>query len=187
MPSADVRAAQAVGALALACALLACGATPPPPTPTGAPAADCPSDASPADAIRASDDNVLHELMDAVAATGSKCADYEEEPNVIVCDRDASTTPTLIITYREPHAFFLSHYVRKDDKSCEDMLPKLNELNVGIDVMKLICNQDRVTFFSSFVVPTHGLSPKDVQEHAAGFRKTIALVLRTSGLLDYVK
>ena len=178
-----------VWAFALATTLTACGGGSPALVATKAPpprAAKPPAEVLPKDAIRQADSKVIDELHVALEASGHDCEDPVGEHGVMICDRKTAGVPTFVVLYLKPQLFLASNYYRKNNTSCADVLPKLNELNVGLDGLKVVCAKNRITFTSSTVVPSYGLSPEDVQAQAASFRRTVQLVISTSGLRAFL-
>jgi hypothetical protein len=141
----------------------------------------------PADAIRLEDADVTAEIMAALNAGGSECTLSQEEKGLVICDQNRAGRATIIFVYARPLGLFIAHFLRKDGVECDAVVGRLNELNTKADPVKIVCAENRVTFAAPFLVPSYGLSPKDVQDHATRFREAVAALIRLGGLLEVLK
>lgn len=123
----------------------------------------------------------------ALVSAGHTCAPSEADPAVQICDRDVPGRATLVLVYADGVAHLASHYRRKPDKSCADAVPIINQLNLAVDGVKLVCVEDRVTFVTSFLVPENGLSERSFTEHTERFQGQIKLLLREGKLLPMLE
>jgi hypothetical protein len=177
-------------ALVLATAACAAGPAGDPATPsTAATSTDStPSTGSPADGalpvVLPSAADVVDQAIAALNADKFDCKRMEGEKGVGACDVEKEGVPSLVLVYGVPVLFVLSHFLRKPDVKCEQILPKLNEINGAVDRLKVVCIDNRVTFMTALLVPTNGLAPRDIQEGATWFRQSVQMVLGTSGLVE---
>ncbi|MEM9875803.1 MAG: hypothetical protein AAF928_12970 [Myxococcota bacterium] len=121
-------------------------------------------------------------VADALTTAGHACAASETERAVQICDAGRPGRATFAVVYDTEMVYFTSHYRRRETFPCADVVPLLNQLNVAVDGLKLVCVDDRVTFVTSFIVPDNGISPGSVAAHARRFQGQIQVLLREGGL-----
>lgn len=159
--------------------LVGCGAAPPP-CPEPEPAAPTPDVIPPRGEVAAA-------MAAALVESGHACAPSGADAGVQICDRDVAGRATLVVVYAEPMAHLASHYRRKPDASCADAVPVINQLNLAVDGVKLVCVEDRVTFVTSLLVPDNGIGRRSFVAHVERFQAQIKLLLREGDLLPMLE
>lgn len=159
--------------------LAGCAAAPPP----------CPEPPEPEPAVGLLEPgpDLPRAMAQALVSAGHTCAPSDADPAVQICDRDVAGRATLVLVYADGVAHLASHYRRKPDKTCAEAVPVLNQLNLAVDAVKLVCVEDRVTFVTSMLVPENGLSERSFTEHSERFQGQIKLLLSEGKLLPLLE
>jgi hypothetical protein len=126
-------------------------------------------------------------MAEALNRAGHACKPSEADPGVFVCDKDQAGRATVVVIFAKPMAHFASHYRRKPGTHCGQAVPILNQLNLAVDGVKVVCVEDRITFVTSFLVPDNGISETAVADHTQRFQGQIQLLLREGALLPMLE
>lgn len=131
------------------------------------------------------DAEVVRTVMETLNRRGSTCAFSDEEPGIGLCDADVDGVVPLVIFYRASRLYFVSHFLRRPDVTCEQAAPILNDINRRFDDITVLCGQ-HITFRTSTTLTRCGLSEEeDVAGWALQFRTSVQTILR-AGLVESV-
>lgn len=120
----------------------------------------------------------------ALGAEGYRCAASADDEGVTVCDPEAPGLVPFVVVESPPMALFAAYFKHRSEVTCAEIAPVLNELNAKADAIKLVCDGERISFVTSFVLPSRGFTRDEIGAEARRFQGLIQLMLREASLRE---
>lgn len=153
------------------------------PAPRVAPA-PCPDAAAADGAPKAGAEPPASSVVEALTAAGHACRASDEDEAVTVCRATAPGLVPFVVVSSPPMVLFASYFRPRPGVGCDALAPVLNDLNAKADAIKLVCDGERVSFVTTFVLPERGFTRDEVADQARRFQGLIQLMLREEPLRE---
>ena len=118
----------------------------------------------------------------ALVEAGHRCEASKDDAAVTVCEPGTPGLVPFVVVQSPPMVLFAAYFKHRPAIACAEIAPLLNELNAKADDIKLVCEGERVSFVTSFVLPSRGFSRDEIADLARRYQALIQLMLREDAL-----
>jgi hypothetical protein len=125
-------------------------------------------------------------MVGALKAAGHSCKIDKDGDGI--CDSDRQGAPTFAVVYAEdqsmgPYMGFVASFRWKDADGCAKHAARLVELTGKLDLLRLSCTPELMTFAMTSPVPERGFTTQDVTRMSASFVQYVRTLLNTTELV----
>jgi hypothetical protein len=167
-------------ALFAAAALVGCAPSPCPPVVGGIEGERPDETDADADGPKPSAD--MPSVPAALVAAGHRCETSKDDEAVTVCEPGTPGLVPFVVVESPPMVLFAAYFRHRPAIACRELAPLLNELNAKADDIKVVCDGERVSFVTSFALPSRGFTPDEIVDLARRYQALIQLMLREDAL-----